>query len=399
MTDTLLHNQSKSIQKLRQVVERGPRARWWRRSGSKQSGFRYKDAQGRLITEEAHLVRIQALAIPPAWTLVRISPSPRSRLQAVGVDTSGRLQYRYHARFMACQQEKKYAKIERFGEALPCLRRMTNAHIALPGLPKERVLAVVLRLINDLYFRVGSEKSVRRYRTYGITTLRNRHLEIRPDGSLLFSFNGKHHIHQRRLIVAPELTEILRQLKAVGGALLFHYQDEHSHIHAVTPHDVNAYIKAACGSEYSAKDFRTWGGTLQAALALADMGKAESEKQTKKNIVQAVKRVAERLGNTPTVCRNCYIHPVVFERYQQGMTLEDFRPKKIRIIGHLDPEYHPEEIALLKLFRACPEESARAGGTGREHISRAASEEMAGYRPGVGGTRSGEEIRASASAL
>ncbi|HZT44043.1 MAG TPA: hypothetical protein VFA07_17895 [Chthonomonadaceae bacterium] len=398
MTDTQVKIQRPSPQKLRRAVERGPRARWWRRSGSKLSGFRYVDAQGRPIIEEAQLERIRALAIPPAWTYVRISPSPRSRLQAVGVDTSGRLQYRYHAHFMACQQEKKYARIEHFGERLPHLRHMTNVNIAEPGLSKERVLAVVIRLINDLYFRVGSEKSVRRYRTYGITTLRNRHLEIRPDGSLLFRFVGKHHIQQRRLIVAPELTEVMRQLKAVGGSLLFHYRDEHGHIHPVTPRDVNEYIKAACGPEFTAKDFRTWGGTLLAALALADMGNAESEKQIKKNLVQAVKRVAERLGNTPTVCRECYIHPVVFERYRQGMTLEDFRPKKERIIGHLDPEYHPEEIALLKLIRACPDASAKAAEPGREHVSRAEAEERAGYSPSVGGTRSEEAIRANAAA-
>lgn len=398
MTDTQVTIKGSARQKLRQAVERGPRARWWRRSGSRQSGFRYTDAQGKRITDETQLARIQALALPPAWTLVRISPSPRSRLQAIGVDTSGRLQYRYHDRFMACQQEKKYARIEQFGERLPRLRQMTNTHIALPGLPKERVLAVVIRLINDLYFRVGSEKSVRRYRTYGITTLRNRHLEIHPDGSLLFRFNGKHHIKQRRLIVAPELTEVMRRLKAVGGSLLFHYRDERGHIHAVTPRDVNAYIKEACGSEFSAKDFRTWGGTLLAALALADMGKVESERQIKKNLVQAVKRVAERLGNTPTVCRNCYIHPVVFERYRQGMTLEDFRPKMARIIGHLDPEYHPEEIALLKLFRACQEANADLSHADREHISRSEAETRAGYSPGVGGTLSEEAIRANAAA-
>ncbi|HLV79849.1 MAG TPA: hypothetical protein VKT32_06180 [Chthonomonadaceae bacterium] len=398
MTDTLLKLPSESVQKLKQAVERGPRARWWRRAGSKQRGFRYLDAQGRPITDPEQLERIQALAIPPAWTLVRISPSPRSRLQAVGVDTSGRLQYRYLARFLACQQEKKYARIAHFGERLPRLRHMTNADIAQPGLTKAKVMAVVIRLINDLYFRVGSEKSVRRYRTYGITTLRNRHLEIHPDGSLLFHFDGKHHIRQRRLIVAPELTDVMRQLKAVGGARLFHYRDEHDHIHAVTPRDVNETIKTACGPEFSAKDFRTWGGTLQAALALADMGPAQSETQIKKNIAQAVKRVAERLGNTPTVCRDCYIHPVVFERYRQGMTLEDFRPRRQRIIGHVDPDYHPEEIALLKLIRACPNSGARAAETGREHVSRAEAEARAGHSPGVDGTTAAEVIRASAAA-
>jgi DNA topoisomerase-1 len=342
-------NENKSPQ---QIVERGARARWWRRRGSKQRGFFYQDHKGQRIKDDAHLERIRSLVLPPAWVHVRISPSARSHLQAVGIDTAGRIQYRYHPQFAADRQMKKYKKIERFGESLPSLRRITNEHVALEGFPRERVLAIVIRLINDLYFRIGSEASVKRYRTYGVTTFRNRHLDIKRGGRLIFSFVGKHHIRHRSIIVDEELATAMRDLKALGGPKLFEYVDEDGRVRPITPRDVNEYIKAASGAEFSAKDFRTWGGTLLAAMHLAEMGKPEDQKQSKHNITQAAKRVAEHLGNTPNVCRSCYIHPVVFERYAEGLTLEEFRPKAERFIRRLQPEYEPEETALLKLLGA-----------------------------------------------
>jgi DNA topoisomerase I len=337
---------------LREMVERGSRAKWWRRNGSKKRGFWYEDIKGQRIADEAQLERIRSLALPPAWTFVRISPSARSHLQAVGIDTAGRIQYRYHTQFIARQQSKKYEKIERFGRSLPSLRRISNEHIALEGFPRDRVLAIVIRLINDLFFRVGSEASVKRYRTYGVTTFRNRHLEIKRGGRLIFSFVGKRHIRHRQIIVDEELATALRDLKALGGPKLFEYIGDDGQIRAITPRDVNEYIKAATSAEFSAKDFRTWGGTLLAATHLAEMGKAEDEKTAKRNIILAVKRVAEHLGNTPTVCRSCYIHPAVFERYIDGQTLEEFRPKAARYIRRVQPEYEVEEAALLRLFSA-----------------------------------------------
>ncbi|HKQ05530.1 MAG TPA: DNA topoisomerase IB [Blastocatellia bacterium] len=335
-----------------ELVEHGTRAKWWRRHGSKQRGFWYEDHKSRPVTDAAQLERIRQLVIPPAWRHVRVAPSPRSRLQAVGIDTAGRIQYKYHPAFAARQQQKKYAKIVRFGEALPLLRRLTNEHIALDGFPRQRVLAIVIRLINELYFRVGSEHSVKRYRTYGVTTLRNRHLDIQRGGRLVFSFVGKHHIRHRRIIVDEELATVMRDLKALGGPKLFEYTDDDGKIKPITPRDVNEYIKAVAGPEFSAKDFRTWGGSLLAAIRLAEAGQADSERQAKRNVVQVVKQVAEHLGNTPSVCRSCYIHPAVLERYSEGVTLEAFRPRRTRRIQRLQPEYEPEELALLKLLRA-----------------------------------------------
>ncbi len=276
----------------------------------------------------------------------------RGRLQAVGIDKAGRVQYKYHPSYSANQQKKKYEKIVRFGERISDLRRRTNEDIQADGFPRERVLALVIRLINDLYLRVGSEESVKRYRTYGVTTLRNRHLEIKSGGQLIFSFVGKHHIKHRRVVVDEELASVMRDLKALGGPKLFEYLDTEGRVRPITPRDVNEYIKLAVGPEFSAKDFRTWGGTLMAALRLADIGSSKDEREAKRNMVRAIKSVAEHLGNTPAVCRSCYVHPAVFEYYLQGMTLESFRRKKERFIRNLQPEYEPEEAALLKMLRA-----------------------------------------------
>lgn len=334
------------------TVTRGRRANWWLRRGTKRSGFRYETADGARVTDEAALERIRALAIPPAWREVRISPSARNSLQAIGVDAKGRAQRIYHATTVARRQRRKYEKIERFGEMLPALRRRANEDIEREGLTKERVLAVVVRLINDLYFRVGSEESVKRYRTYGVTTLRNRHLDIKRGGRLCFDFVGKHQVKQRRVMVDEALASLMSDIKAVRGARLFNYIGEDGKPRPVTPRDVNDYIKRATAPEFSAKDFRTWGGTLMAAIALAEIGCCEDERQAKSNVLRAVERVAEHLGNTPTVCRGSYIHPAVLDSYLKGRTLEEFRPRALRRITRSQPDYDVEELALLKLLRA-----------------------------------------------
>jgi DNA topoisomerase-1 len=333
-------------------VTRDRRARWWRRSGSKSRGFRYETHDGKPVEDEAALERIKSLVIPPAWREVRISLSPRSALQAIGLDKMGRVQRIYNPSFVAKRARRKYEKIVRFGEALPRLRQKTNEDIAREGLGKERVLAVVVRLINDLYFRVGSEESVKRYRTYGVTTLRNRHIEIKSRGRLEFKFTGKHHIKHRRILVDEELAALVRDIKSIGGSKLFEYVGEDGRVRAVTPRDVNEYIKSATSAEFSAKDFRTWGGTLLAASELAEMGCCEDERRAKKNVVAAVRRVAEHLGNTPSVCRSCYIHPAVLEAYLGGKSIEEFRPRRARRISRSQPDYTVEEVALLKLLRA-----------------------------------------------
>lgn len=340
------------VKAARERVESGKQANWWQRKGTKSKGFKYFDREGKQIIDDTHLDRIKSLVIPPAWTTVRISPFVSGKLQTVGIDTNGRIQYLYHQKFREKQDKKKFQKIEKFAEHLPNLRKITNEHINLEGLPREKVLALMTRLINSLYIRIGSEKSVKQYRTFGITTLQNRHLEIGAGGKLVFNFVGKHHIKHRKVLVDEELATIMKDLKAVGGARkLFNYLDENGKTHPIKPKDVNDYLKAVTAPEFSAKDFRTWGGTILAALELADLGKAEEEKTLKKNILNAVKKVAEHLGNTPAVCRSSYIHPTVLKSYESGITLDEFNEKKNRKLKRTQEEYEPEEIALIKLFR------------------------------------------------
>ena len=352
---------------------RDGRAKWWRREGAKNR-FRYTSADGARITDAGVLERIKRLVIPPAWTDVRINPSPTGKLQAIGIDGSGRVQRIYHPSFAAKQARKKYAKVERFGATLPLLRRRTNEDIALEGLPRERVLAAIIRLINDLYFRIGSEESVRRYKTYGVTTLRNRHLEITPGGELRFNFVGKHHIRHRRILLDAEFATLMRDIKSLKGSHLFNYIGADGHIHPVRPQDVNDYIKTATGEAFSAKDFRTWGGTLLGATELAALGAPAGEKQAKRNLVAAVKRVAEHLGNTPAVCRSSYIHPTVLERYLEGHTLDEYAPSRKRRINRHAPDYLPEEEALLRMLKGTTAADAREAPQVQREVERAVRE-------------------------
>ncbi len=337
--------------KAREIIEKGKRGKWWQRRGGKASGFYYVDKDGNRIKDEKHLDRIKSLVIPPAWKCVRVAPTHSSKVQALGMDARGRIQYLYHSKFRQTQEKKKFSKIEKFAEYLPKLRKMTNEHIALDGFPREKVLAVMTRLINSLYIRMGTEKSVKHYKTFGITTLQNRHLEVK-NGRLIFDFVGKHHVKHRKILVDKELARIMRDLKEIGGARkLFNFLDENGKPHPVKPKDINDYLKTATAPEFSAKDFRTWGGTLLTAIALAEIGTAENEKTLKRNVCAAVKKVAEQLGNTPTVCRGSYVHPAVLRLYESGVTLEEFIPKKKRQIKRIGEEFEPEEIALMKLFQ------------------------------------------------
>jgi DNA topoisomerase-1 len=335
------------------LLDKGRRAKWWRRNGTMKRGFTYYTCEGRKITDEASLEKIRSLVIPPAWKHVRISPASGGKLQAVGIDTSGRLQYIYHPKFAESQQRKKFARIEKFAEHMPRLRRITNEHITLDGFPKEKVLAIMTRLINSLYIRMGTDQSVKRFRTYGITTLGKRHVDFRPGGRVVFEFVGKSRIRHRKVIVDAELAALLNDLAKIGrGRKLFQYIDDDQKPRPVKPSQINAYIKSITDSEFSAKDFRTWGATLLAAVKLAELGVCHDERQIKKNIVQAVKTVAEELGNTPSVCRSSYIHPNILKAYSRGLVISSFTPRRLRLARRIEQsEFEPEEIALLELFK------------------------------------------------
>jgi DNA topoisomerase I len=340
------------VDKARQAIEKGRRGRWWRRRGRTPKTFYYVDDKDNKITDEDALERIRKLVIPPAWKHVRICPFPNGRLQAVGMDGTGRVQYLYHGKYAEKQQRKKFEKIERLGDHLPELRRITTEHLSLDGMPREKVLAVMMRLINSLYIRVGTEKSAKHYKTFGITTLKNKHLTIGRKGKLTFDYVGKSHVQHRKVVVDEEIASILKELKSLGRVgKLFNYVNGDGKVRPVKPGDINQYLKEATGPEFSTKDFRTWGGSLLAALEFAEIGCPDDEKETKQNIVNVVRRVAEQLGNTPAVCRSSYIHPKVISAYEKGITIEEFTPRKSRRIRAKLNEPEPEEAALIQLFK------------------------------------------------
>jgi DNA topoisomerase-1 len=341
---------ARALAHARAVLDKGARSKWWRRCGSKQTGFWYVESRGDRIKSKEDLQRIESLVIPPGYLDVRVSPSPRSKLQAIAIDGAGRLQYRYHPRFCERQAGKKFSKVEEFGRMLPNLRKAVCEHLAEPGLGKSRVLALMVRLIGETYFRVGTEQSARRYKTYGITSLRNRHLCAIEGDQMLFRFVGKRHVPHERALANAELAAIMQEVKQLPGSRLFNYLDDQGGAHPVRPSDINRYVKQYMGLQFSCKDFRTWGGTLHAARALAEIGPADSERKQKRNMAAATRAVAEMLGNTPAVCRGSYIHPLVFDCYRRGKTIGNYLKKAQRFVRNHPDAYSVEEAALLRLM-------------------------------------------------
>jgi DNA topoisomerase I len=334
-----------------ETIDKGGRAKWWRREGRSARSFKYFDADGRQIRNKQALERIKSLVIPPAWSPVRINPRERGRLQAVGVDQLGRLQYIYHSAFANKQQRRKFSKIEKFGQYLPKLRKKTNRDIRLKGFPRDKVLAIMIRLVNSLYIRIGGEASAKTFRTYGITTLKNKHFSIRNGSELIFEFAGKSHKQQRKVFVDKRMADLMGQLRRIGsGKKLFHYLDGDGDPRTVRPSDLNNYLKEATSQDFTLKDFRTWGASLLAAVKLAEAGPSETETEKKKKIVRAVKEVAEELGNTPAVCRSSYIHPAIIAAYENGTTLAEFQRRDQRSIKKV-ARLEPEEKALIRFFK------------------------------------------------
>ena len=326
--------------------------------GSKRR-FRYLDARGRPITDEAKIVRIESLVIPPAWRDVWISPRATAKLQATGLDSAGRRQYLYHPEFRAAQEQAKYDKLIRFAERLPDLREVMGEHMELESCECDRICAIAVRLINATWFRVGAERYARESRTYGVTTLTKRHVTIRGK-RVAFRFRAKHRAQVRTALVDPGVAEAVRELLELpGGRRLFRYERD-GELYNPMGRRLNEYIQRYMGEEFSAKDFRTWGGTLQAAIELAEYGVVETQTEQKRAIATVMRRVAERLGNTPAVTRASYVSPAVVEQYLDGRTIEDFRPRHMRVVGARDVDLDVEEQALLSLLRSWRIRRARA---------------------------------------
>ncbi|HEV2325670.1 MAG TPA: DNA topoisomerase IB [Terracidiphilus sp.] len=285
-----------------------------KRSGK---GFRYVGPEGKNIRDPQTLRRIRSLVIPPAWKDVWITTDPRGHLQATGRDARGRKQSRYHPRWRAVRDETKYERMLLFGAALRRIRERVEEHMALPGLPREKVLATVVRLMDSTLIRIGNGEYAKENKSYGLTTMRRKHVKI--NGSqLLFRFRGKSGKMHEVGVQDRRLARIVRQCQDLPGYELFEYLDGEGQTHTVDSADVNDYLRELSGADFTAKDFRTWAGTVLASMALRTFEPFESEKQAKKNVVQAIKEVARRLGNTPAVCRKCYLHPGVLECYMAG---------------------------------------------------------------------------------
>ncbi len=319
----------------------------WRRTGTKR--FRYVDAQGRPITDEERLERIASLVVPPAWQDVWISPNPRAKLQATGVDRAGRRQYLYHPAYRAAQEERKYDRLVTFGERLPELRDTLAEHLTLGPYERDWACALAVSLVNRAWFRVGSERYARTSRTYGVTTLSKRHASVRGR-RVDFRFRSKQRLLVRRTVVDAELAEAVRALLDYpGGPRLFRFDRDGTPAN-LTGAILNDYIAAHLAEGYTAKDFRTWGGTLEAALAFAEHGQPASAADERRTIAAVMRRVGAELGNTPGVARASYVSPAVVEQWRDGRTLEDFRERRLRVVTVRGLE--TEEAALLSLLRS-----------------------------------------------
>lgn len=322
----------------------------YRRLGDPARGFSYEDSEGKPIADETLLARFKALVIPPAWTGVWICKWAHGHIQVTGRDARGRKQYRYHPRWRNVRDEAKYSRMIDFGKALPTIRARVEEALKLPGLPREKVLATIVYLLQATMIRIGNDSYARENKSFGLTTLRNRHVRI--DGTeLTFQFRGKSGVQHAIKLQDRRMARIISRIRDLPGQDLFQYIDDEGERRAIGSGDVNDYLRTISGEDYTAKDFRTWAGTTLAAVALQECEKFDSETQAKKNIVQAIESVAKKLGNTPTICRKCYVHPAVIDSYLDGSMLASLqtmvRQKAVDDINALTCE----EAAVLALLQ------------------------------------------------
>ena len=321
--------------------------KWIVREGSKTKGFRYAGPKGEPIKKAAELERFDALRIPPAWRDVHISTNPRAAIQVWGLDDRGRKQYKYHSRAVEKGELRKYYRVRQMARDLPALRARILRDFRKKGLSKQKVCAGIVRLISEGFFRVGSERYQKENNTFGITTMRKSHVVVLDD-TVVFEYRGKRSITQRNVIVGKDFARFVNELLKTPGPRLFRYQAGKKWEN-VDSGDVNEYIESVAGFPYTAKDFRTWGGTLRAATVLAELGKGKSQSERKKNVVTAVRLVASELGNTPTICRKSYVHPVVVMKYlRSGTTIS--LPSERRASSSNGVGHQPEEEALISFL-------------------------------------------------
>jgi len=334
-------------------------------------GFTYVQPDGRKLSDARVLRRIKSLAVPPAWTDVWICAFADGHLQATGRDARGRKQYRYHPLFREMRESTKYEHLIAFAQALPGIRAKVREHMSLRGLPREKVLATVVHLLETTLIRVGNDDYAKQNKSYGLTTLKQRHAEV--DGSeVRFRFTGKGGKQWSLRVRDRRVARIIRSCQELPGQELLQYIDEEGNLQDVTSNDVNAYLKEITGEEITAKDFRTWAGTVLAALALKEVESFESAAQAKRNLRAAIERVAARLGNTSTICRKCYVHPDVLNSYLDRDLMREIKAELEKKLGDELTGFQPDEGAVLAFLRTRLKGGAEASASLRRNGSRAA---------------------------
>ncbi|WP_447598400.1 DNA topoisomerase IB [Nitrospira sp. Nam80] len=346
---------------LRYICDTGPGIR----RVNKGSGFSYVGPDGKTVRDTAMLKRIRTLVIPPAWQDVWICLDPDGHVQAVGRDAKGRKQYRYHARWRQMRDETKYDRLLAFGRLLPRIRRRVAKDLAAPNLSRDKILATVVRLLETTLIRVGNEEYARANDSFGLTTMRDRHVKVNG-ATVRFEFRGKSGITHAVDLTDRRLARIVKQSRDLPGYELFQYIDEQGARRSIDSSDVNAYLRQVAGEEFTAKDFRTWAGTVLAAAALQEFPPYESAAQAKRNVVAAVEAVAKRLGNTKAICRKCYIHPDIIDAYMDGALAGRLRQRVSRVQAHAGGRLPLEEAAVL----ACLQSRVRTDSR-RPHHSQA----------------------------
>jgi DNA topoisomerase-1 len=317
----------------------------------KGDDFEYFDADGKRIRDETRLFRLRRLAIPPAYTEVWICPSPNGHIQATGRDARGRKQYRYHERWREVRDENKYDRMVVFGKALAKIRRRVNKDLAQRGLPRSKVLATVVQLLERTFIRIGNEEYAKENKSFGLTTMRDHHVDVKGE-TLKFRFKGKSGVKHEVDVSDRRLSKIIRQLQDLPGQDVFQYVNGDGEVRNVTSQDVNDYLREITGEDFTAKDFRTWAGTVMMAIALNAQEKFKNKTQAKKNIKDAIAAVSKILGNTPTICRKCYVHPDVLETYLDGGIIEGLKQKTEGTLSKKLRNMRPEEAAVMSFLQA-----------------------------------------------
>lgn len=314
------------------------------------STFSYYDKDGKRITDAAVIRRIKSIGIPPAYESVWICPSANGHIQATGLDARGRKQYRYHTKWRELRDQNKYEHIVQFAAALPALRDRVAADIKLEGLPREKVLATIVSLLEKTLIRVGNAEYAEKNKSYGLTTMRRKHVAV-GRGVLRFDFTGKSGKQWKLRVEDKRIAAIVKRCADIPGHELFKYLDDDGQPRTVDSGDVNAYIKDITGEDFSAKDFRTWAGTVLAALALTEFKKYDSQAEAKRNVVAAIESVSKQLGNTPAICRKCYVHPEVLNAYMSGDLVKMIEAKIARKFKRQYAKLTSEEIIVLAFLR------------------------------------------------